>query len=1377
MHENRVKYLNTYAQFAPVMHREMIHGVAKAFKRGKVSFPEAEKVVLMLSSKNTALKRSGRPADAYMKLMSKAGEGELDRAIEPLLKKQPMTVNDRIVKAQIEEQLRKNRKYIRRLERELQIAGGERLVTVILYTIPEKKNAARGPKEEQLDKEDVQRYRKYLNKHWKGLHQFWKGQLTVKGGSDDYWGQLERTLVRRGDPGWRKLFRICLTDPSFKRREIAAPGYNEAIYILDQMRPDDGGDAVDPTETAKRAGGDKVTIDYKYCANFLDLSKDTFEEAIKKGNYTDSECWLNTLHDYYHDNLLSVDKKRCLITRERILELLGKTEETIKQGLTIQDMLPFFVTFKLKLRVYDKFYKKVFAYDPPVPNFNNKPMHCLIDGDHVYTLNHDIRSLEHKNMTNDDEKEELKLPVGSDYRLMKREPVQHRMISHVDDILRVLRELDDKEEETKEATFLIHQHDDLSELLWQLHERGHKPTVRYEAGNITSITMYFNNRMIRVKTQQLVKSEIDGLVHITDVNTYNRCDEAMAHFNNQIFRMDHKSYYNKEDMDVLNEYRTIANVGFMRSVRSAEGLVEIDMCKAYTKAFMRIRRVPVFNEFDVFRPYAGQPIEDMCLYIVEGSEGSPLFFNKTRNLVYGQFLRDFPDARIIAVKKPSFIRKVRYGDIARELYESLVSFDGEEDKHIKKQIAVCNFGLLEKHINRNLKSYVFETYQEAKFYQARYGGTINYIKQYEEKRSWVIPDHDLDYGLQAEMFREHPGERVEFVETGKVLYILNIHAQCDMTNGFRYIKELLLQHHNHEMHQAWRKLKAAGVEVLTVKTDAFTIRAADALKAQEVLDFASETANIDEMVESLTAYARALKKSPRDLMKPSRYIAKMQGQAILSTVGKWRISKTDPADIKLPYDNIQRKKVLEIPIAEPTTNQIPLTIAEEYDVDKICDIFEEKGRVVVRAKFAGSGKSHACKNMQKRGHKVLFVCPTNVLCQSIQEEDDGIEAVTANHFFGVGITEDSKTKRFDSSMYNVIVFDEIFLMDTRKLARIKKYMEANPDKIILATGDTRQLEPVEPMTNNHADTEAYTNSCVDLLFRDQLFLSKNKRLKSEEDREKLERFTEDIFDESIPPEVTVKKYFPIVHESETDFNIAYFNATCERVAEKTRRRMGKRDAYEVGESLVCRSYLKIKRQGGKPITLYKNYGYKVEAIEGDHVTITAGDESITLPIDTVRKNFIHNYCRTCHSFQGLSIDTPITIYDWKCKWATRKWIYTAVTRARQLDQVRFDGGRDEFADRADMVTSYLRRKVEAYREQDGKAGRDIEADTYVTAEWLEACCGKPCQNCGDCLYACFWRGKVESNITAQRINNNIGHQSDNIVPFCKWCNCAMGNRE
>ena len=36
---------------------------------------------------------------------------------------------------------------------------------------------------------------------------------------------------------------------------------------------------------------------------------------------------------------------------------------------------------------------------------------------------------------------------------------------------------------------------------------------------------------------------------------------------------------------------------------------------------------------------------------------------------------------------------------------------------------------------------------------------------------------------------------------------------------------------------------------------------------------------------------------------------------------------------------------------------------------------------MVRAEYAGCGKSYACTEMEKRGHKELFVCPTNRLSQ------------------------------------------------------------------------------------------------------------------------------------------------------------------------------------------------------------------------------------------------------------------------------------------------------------------------------------------------------------------------------------------------------------
>ena len=90
--------------------------------------------------------------------------------------------------------------------------------------------------------------------------------------------------MRKGDRDWKKLFRICLTDATFKTREIAAPGYNEAIYILDHLSPDEHeGSGLNPLETEKRAAGQKMTIEYKYCCNTLDLTKGHLRRGAQAG--------------------------------------------------------------------------------------------------------------------------------------------------------------------------------------------------------------------------------------------------------------------------------------------------------------------------------------------------------------------------------------------------------------------------------------------------------------------------------------------------------------------------------------------------------------------------------------------------------------------------------------------------------------------------------------------------------------------------------------------------------------------------------------------------------------------------------------------------------------------------------------------------------------------------------------------------------------------------------------------------------------------------------------------------------------------------------------------------------------------------------------
>ena len=50
------------------------------------------------------------------------------------------------------------------------------------------------------------------------------------------------------------------------------------------------------------------------------------------------------------------------------------------------------------------------------------------------------------------------------------------------------------------------------------------------------------------------------------------------------------------------------------------------------------------------------------------------------------------------------------------------------------------------------------------------------------------------------------------------------------------------------------------------------------------------------------------------------------------------------------------------------------------------------------------------------------------------------------------------------------------------------------DKIVVATGDTRQLK--------NPEFEAYANHCIDLMFKNNTMLYEYKKLKADEDRRK-----------------------------------------------------------------------------------------------------------------------------------------------------------------------------------------------------------------------------------------------------------------------------------
>ena len=108
-------------------------------------------------------------------------------------------------------------------------------------------------------------------------------------------------------------------------------------------------------------------------------------------------------------------------------------------------------------------------------------------------------------------------------------------------------------------------------------------------------------------------------------------------------------------------------------------------------------------------------------------------------------------------------------------------------------------------------------------------------------------------------------------------------------------------------------------------------------------------------------------------------------------------------------------------------------------------------------------------------------------------------------------------------------------------------------------------------------------------------------------------------------------------------NSALRNEICENVSKTIRKINNKTVDYEVGEILICRKYFSFK-----DIKFNVNYEYVISQINDQELVLS--DHSITnsysVAIKVVKANFIHGYCRTCHSLQGSSISREITIFAW-----------------------------------------------------------------------------------------------------------------------------------
>ena len=263
------------------------------------------------------------------------------------------------------------------------------------------------------------------------------------------------------------------------------------------------------------------------------------------------------------------------MTRDKVLKLMNLTEEEFKEyGASVEDMKPVFEEFKLSVRLYNCIGQKIYTFDPDKKNKNITVLFGLINGNHISTMNDNIKSIAQQEL-----EENMKLCASTDFRLNSKEkPVKYDFFNGIDDIMGIVKENEDEEEEVNLVSGK-----DLNTLFYEFKRAKYGPKIIMGAGgNVSSLKVKSNKLILNTRSQTLIDCAVDTS---NSADMFNTVNEAFFNFNKGMFNPNHKSYYHNDDLNIFSMAHSIAPNGYFESIIEGKNThIELDRRKVYTKS-------------------------------------------------------------------------------------------------------------------------------------------------------------------------------------------------------------------------------------------------------------------------------------------------------------------------------------------------------------------------------------------------------------------------------------------------------------------------------------------------------------------------------------------------------------------------------------------------------------------------------------------------------------------------------------------------------------------------------------------------------------------------------------------------------------------------
>ena len=765
---------------------------------------------------------------------------------------------------------------------------------------------------------------------------------------------------------------------------------------------------------------------------------------------------------------------------------------------------------------------------------------------------------------------------------------------------------------------------------------------------------------------------------------------------------------------------------------------ESDRTLDYAACMLKIEKWAVFSEEDEPQLYDGHALEPYTLYHVARTASleqlSPAQLTLLNKPVIVTIGGEYQRAahlysgvsRITHFLRPSFLRINKSAKAIKAALGDLVL-----TRQHRKGIPVRNIGRFGKKLNTRRETRVFVSANEANYFAAEFGGRV-----------WT---HHYNFrpsdGINATS--DHL-----FVWEGKQL-------TTRYTTSLRIVQLQVFDSSRTTLALAIEAKTAAGFIVVATKTDAFYF--------------------------------------------VGHELVTVNKEDCLGTIGQRTCEPKAAPPKLLTLGNVPQPKVLlRAPL--PIINH---TLINEYSCKEAVQLVKEHD-VLILGGAPGAGKSRLAETtlgmLSSRYGPTLFVAPTNELVMQMRATGGtastagelrkrGLLAVTYDQLLGTRVSDEGHTVDTEGSFcytvggrkmgladFRSFSFDEAFFLDSPKRARLRAFVARAraAGQRMLATGDVRQLPPIENGQNQHVNAHQQMTDFGRSLFPHAIVLEIPKRIPKEQ-IPRLLAIRDTLFNlELSPTEARRQVLETFRHIGPEDIPVGarvltYKNTTRVQLNHMQHYRTHETE-FSVGLRLIYNN--STRKQGTRK--LIKNFTYEITAITEEKIRLAElGDASVTfeLSVGCVREWFQYVHAKTGHSSQGSTIDAVVVVADSRHFFASLEWLWVVLTRGRDLDQVLILRTGELPVD-----VARLRSRIAGHEAADRAAGRE---GCDVTVEWVLETHKAQKGLCGQCHVAIdlprVGVNERMASLSIDRMDSLRAHEQENCWLTCRSCNCSRRN--